>query len=202
METSNAVSRGAKEEVCNHGMIYAKFSSQNKIQYVEMVFDVWAVMHDLRVSSGLPDLPLVPNTLALACCNSSDIRVVVSAAHPHGLLYASTMWIEETGYTASDVEKLSLLDVVNITNPGPSKSRAPGSPGGAATIAAVRKAAAGCASMHSCSLLSHEGTLAQRFCMRLFPLVHSEEARDADFVLMIFSPLREVVSYMCIEEPV
>ena len=195
METTNAVSRGAKKEVCNYGMIYAKFSSQNKIQYMEMSFDVWAIMHDLRLSSGRHDMHFVPNTLALASCDAPDMRIVVSAIQPHNLLYASPTWIEQTGHSALKVEKLTVVDVVNIAYPG--KSKGQGSPGGNATLAAMRMVAAGCATMHQCTLQGPQ--LAARFSVRLFPLVHSEEARETDYVLLVFRPIRETVNYMCIE---
>jgi hypothetical protein len=55
LRTENAVRRGARYEVFKQGMLKATFSPQNKLTYLELIFDVMSFMQQLRRASGKND---------------------------------------------------------------------------------------------------------------------------------------------------
>jgi hypothetical protein len=55
MVTINAVENGSKNEIMKQGMIKATFSTQNKLVYLEHIFDVMSFMQQLRRASGKYD---------------------------------------------------------------------------------------------------------------------------------------------------
>jgi hypothetical protein len=55
MWTENAVDCGAMHECNKHGMLRARFSSQNRLVRIEQLFDVMAFMQQLRRASGRAD---------------------------------------------------------------------------------------------------------------------------------------------------
>jgi hypothetical protein len=55
MTTTNAVKKGSRYEITKNGMAKALFSTENKLVFVELAFDVMCFMQQLRRSSGKLD---------------------------------------------------------------------------------------------------------------------------------------------------
>merc|ERR1711957_803230 len=52
MTTSNATKCGAKTEISKQGMLCCKFNSAHRITGLELMFDIMALMLQLKLSSG------------------------------------------------------------------------------------------------------------------------------------------------------
>lgn len=63
MKTENAIECGSKCEVFSHGMLRARFSPQNRIKHLELVFDVMSFMQQLQRALGGEGFRVIPNTV-------------------------------------------------------------------------------------------------------------------------------------------
>lgn len=64
MRTENAVECGARCEVFNHGMLRASFAPDNRIEKLELVFDVMSFMQQLQRAVGDGEFRVIPNTVS------------------------------------------------------------------------------------------------------------------------------------------
>lgn len=63
MKTENAIECGSKCEVFSHGMLRARFSAENRIKHLELVFDVMSLMQQLQRAQGGEGFRVIPNTV-------------------------------------------------------------------------------------------------------------------------------------------
>eukprot|EP00638_Chattonella_subsalsa_P020194 CAMPEP_0117872960 /NCGR_PEP_ID=MMETSP0950-20121206/11410_1 /TAXON_ID=44440 /ORGANISM="Chattonella subsalsa, Strain CCMP2191" /LENGTH=696 /DNA_ID=CAMNT_0005725865 /DNA_START=34 /DNA_END=2124 /DNA_ORIENTATION=+ len=63
MKTKNAVSKGARAELELYGMLRCSFTKFNKLLVVELIFDVYSMLEQLKKCSGAANVPQIPNTL-------------------------------------------------------------------------------------------------------------------------------------------
>ena len=113
--SSDAVLCGALAECVMPGMLRAQFSSRNKLQSLEMVYDSMGFMQQLERANGNEGAAqIVPGSLEMALTPSStEARVITMAVSPFLIVNVNDLWTQTTGYTQMDVEGkpyLSLLD--------------------------------------------------------------------------------------------
>lgn len=63
MKTENATECGAQCEVFSHGILRARFSPENRIEKLELVFDVMSFMQQLQRAMGGGGFRVIPNTV-------------------------------------------------------------------------------------------------------------------------------------------
>ena len=122
MTTLNAVSLGAACEISKNGMLYAKFSSANKIVALEHMFDVMAFMLQLKsaISNSGPSSNSISDSSVSAASNSSGFKIIPNtvqtaqryydvpmlltlAERPYTMVQVNSLWEEMTGYKADGV---------------------------------------------------------------------------------------------------
>lgn len=103
MSTTNAVQCGAKMDIVKQGMLCCKFNANNKITSVELIFDVMALMLQLKQAAGADTFSVIPNTVQ-TCQRSFDKPMVMTLAEePYTIVQVNKLWEEMTGYKAEDV---------------------------------------------------------------------------------------------------
>ena len=127
MSTLNATQLGAGMEVSKQGMLCCKFNSAHRITGLELMFDVMALMLQMKQAAGSDSFSVIPNTVQ-ACQRSFDKPMVMTLAEgPYTIIQVNQLWENMTGYTAEDVvgktscsilqgpltEKSSLHDLMN-----------------------------------------------------------------------------------------
>lgn len=103
MTTTNAMRRGSRYEVTKNGMAKAIFSTNNKLLFVELSFDVMSFMQQLRRSSGKFDFLVIPNTPSLAMEETFEARMITEACSPHIITYVNQSFVELFGYIPDQV---------------------------------------------------------------------------------------------------
>ena len=103
MTTLNATQCGARMEVAKQGMLCCKFNSAHKITGLELMFDVMALMLQLKQAAGSNTFSVIPNTVQ-TCQRSFDNPMVMTLAEePYSIVQVNKLWEEMTGYKAEDV---------------------------------------------------------------------------------------------------
>jgi PAS domain S-box-containing protein len=103
MTTLNATQCGARMEVAKQGMLCCKFNSAHKIIGLELMFDVMALMLQLKQAAGSDTFSVIPNTVQ-TCQRSFDKPMVMTLAEePYTIVQVNKLWEEMTGYKAEDV---------------------------------------------------------------------------------------------------
>jgi PAS domain S-box-containing protein len=103
MSTVNAVQCGARMEVAKQGMLCCKFNSAHKIVGLELMFDVMALMLQLKQAAGSNTFSVIPNTVQ-TCQRSFDKPMVMTLAEePYTIVQVNKLWEEMTGYQAEEV---------------------------------------------------------------------------------------------------
>jgi PAS domain S-box-containing protein len=103
MTTLNATQCGAKMEVAKSGMLCCKFNSANKIIGLELMFDVMALMLQLKQAEGSDTFSVIPNTVQ-TCQRTFDKPMVMTLAEePYTIVQVNKLWEEMTGYKAEEV---------------------------------------------------------------------------------------------------
>eukprot|EP00934_Nitzschia_sp_Nitz4_P000491 Nitzschia sp. Nitz4//scaffold13_size275219//126816//129570//NITZ4_000872-RA/size275219-augustus-gene-0.232-mRNA-1//1//CDS//3329536008//491//frame0 len=112
MITTNAVKFGAKSELVKQGMLCCKFNDSHKIIGLELMFDVMALMLQLKQAAGSDSFSVVPNTVQ-TCQRSFDKPMVMTLAEePYTIVQVNKLWEEMTGYKAEDVVGKSSLRIL------------------------------------------------------------------------------------------
>ena len=132
--TTNATACGAACEIRVPGMLRCSFSHHNKVLSCEFMFDIMSLMQQLQCASTVPALeqqqsgagansvgalgagpagvpyvvPIVANTLPMACGASSEARAITTATAPFGLVHVNSAWVQLCGYGAEEVQGCSL----------------------------------------------------------------------------------------------
>jgi PAS domain S-box-containing protein len=103
MSTLNATQCGARMEVGKQGMLCCRFNSAHKITGVELMFDVMALMLQLKQAAGSETFSVIPNTVQ-TCQRSFDKPMVMTLAdEPYTIVQVNKLWEEMTGYKAEEV---------------------------------------------------------------------------------------------------
>lgn len=103
MSTLNATQCGARMEVAKQGMLCCKFNSAHKIIGLELMFDVMALMLQLKQAAGSDTFSVIPNTVQ-TCQRSFDKPMVMTLAEePYTIVQVNKLWEDMTGYKAEEV---------------------------------------------------------------------------------------------------
>ncbi|KAL3940266.1 MAG: hypothetical protein SGBAC_005160 [Bacillariaceae sp.] len=103
MSTLNATQCGARMEVGKQGMLCCRFNSAHKITGVELMFDVMALMLQLKQAAGSETFSVIPNTVQ-TCQRSFDKPMVMTLAdEPYTIVQVNKLWEDMTGYKAEEV---------------------------------------------------------------------------------------------------
>jgi len=103
MSTLNATQCGARMEIAKQGMLCCKFNSAHKIIGLELMFDVMALMLQLKQAAGSDTFSVIPNTVQ-TCQRSFDKPMVMTLAEePYTIVQVNKLWEDMTGYKADEV---------------------------------------------------------------------------------------------------
>jgi len=103
MQTLNATQCGARTEVSKQGMLCCKFNSAHKIVGLELMFDVMALMLQLKQAAGSETFSVIPNTVQ-TCQRSFDTpMVMILADEPYTIVQVNKLWEDMSGYKADEV---------------------------------------------------------------------------------------------------
>lgn len=103
MSTLNATQCGARMEVAKQGMLCCKFNSAHKIIGLELMFDVMALMLQLKQAAGSETFSVIPNTVQTCQRNFDKPMVMTLADEPYTIVQVNKLWEEMTGYQAEEV---------------------------------------------------------------------------------------------------
>ena len=109
MTTLNATQCGARMEIAKQGMLCCKFNSAHKIIGLELMFDVMALMLQLKQAAGSDTFSVIPNTVQ-TCQRTFDMPMAMTLAdEPYTIVQVNKLWEEMTGYKAEEVVGKSSL---------------------------------------------------------------------------------------------
>jgi PAS domain S-box-containing protein len=103
MTTLNATECGARMEVAKQGMLCCKFNTANKIVGLELMFDVMALMLQLKQAAGSETFSVIPNTVQTCQRSFGKPMVMTLADEPYTIVQVNKLWEEMTGYNAEEV---------------------------------------------------------------------------------------------------
>jgi PAS domain S-box-containing protein len=103
MTTLNATQCGARMEVAKQGMLCCKFNSAHKIIGLELMFDVMALMLQLKQAAGSDTFSVIPNTVQTCQRSFDKPMVMILAEEPYTIVQVNKLWEEMTGYRAEEV---------------------------------------------------------------------------------------------------
>jgi PAS domain S-box-containing protein len=103
MTTLNATQCGARMEVAKQGMLCCKFNSAHKIIGLELMFDVMALMLQLKQAAGSDTFSVIPNTVQTCQRSFDKPMVMILAEEPYTIVQVNKLWEEMTGYKAEEV---------------------------------------------------------------------------------------------------
>jgi hypothetical protein len=117
LRTRNAISCGALAECVIPGMLRVQFSSNNKLQSMELVFDAMGVMQQLdSANGGDVTAQVIPGSLEMALMHCQhEARVITEAKHPYCILHVNEAWTRLTRYTQVEVEGKHFLPLLEGT---------------------------------------------------------------------------------------
>mmetsp|Transcript_1668 Transcript_1668/g.4313 ORF Transcript_1668/g.4313 Transcript_1668/m.4313 type:complete len:568 (-) Transcript_1668:166-1869(-) len=103
MQTLNATQCGAQMEVSKQGMLCCKFNSAHKIVGLELMFDVMALMLQLKQAAGSDTFSVIPNTVQTCQRSFDSPMVMILADEPYTIVQVNKLWEEMSGYKAEEV---------------------------------------------------------------------------------------------------
>lgn len=103
MQTLNATQCGARMEVSKQGMLCCKFNSSHKIVGIELMFDVMALMLQLKQAAGSETFSVIPNTVQTCQRSFDSPMVMVLADEPYTIVQVNKLWEDMSGYKADEV---------------------------------------------------------------------------------------------------
>ncbi|KAL3923016.1 MAG: hypothetical protein SGILL_001895 [Bacillariaceae sp.] len=103
MTTLNATQCGARMEVSKQGMLCCKFNSAHKIVGLELMFDVMALMLQLKQAAGSDTFSVIPNTVQTCQRSFDKPMMMILAEEPYTIVQVNKLWEEMSGYKAEDV---------------------------------------------------------------------------------------------------
>jgi PAS domain-containing protein len=112
--SQDAVLCGALAECTMPGMLRASFSTRNKIQGVEMVYDAMGFMQQLERASGKEgSAHIIPGSLEMVLSpNTTDALIITLAEPPFLIVNVNELWTRMTGYTQMEVEGREYLSLI------------------------------------------------------------------------------------------
>jgi len=128
--TSDAVLCGACSECVMPGMLRAKFSTRNKLQSMELVYDAMGFMQQLERASGNEGTAqIIAGSLEMALDPlTSEARVITLAKAPYLIVNVNEVWTRITGYTQMEVEGTEYLKLLHGEGTVPEAMERPGKP--------------------------------------------------------------------------
>jgi len=116
--TKNAVLCGALADCVIPGMLRAKFSKNNKLLSMELVFDAMGFMQQLDSANGdESNAQTIPCSLEEALSPSpNEARVITEASPPYQIVHVNEEWTRMTQYSQVDVEGMPVLNVLQGAN--------------------------------------------------------------------------------------
>uniref|UniRef100_A0A6T9YEN6 BZIP domain-containing protein n=1 Tax=Pseudo-nitzschia arenysensis TaxID=697910 RepID=A0A6T9YEN6_9STRA len=103
MQTLNATKCGARMEVSKQGMLCCKFNSAHKIVGLELMFDVMALMLQLKQAAGSETFSVIPNTVQTCQRSFDSPMVMILADEPYTIVQVNKLWEDMSGYKAEEV---------------------------------------------------------------------------------------------------
>ncbi len=103
MQTLNATQCGARMEVSKQGMLCCKFNSAHKIVGLELMFDVMALMLQLKQAAGSDTFSVIPNTVQTCQRSFDSPMVMILADEPYTIVQVNKLWEDMSGYKAEEV---------------------------------------------------------------------------------------------------
>jgi len=103
MQTLNATQCGAQMEVSKQGMLCCKFNSAHKIVGLELMFDVMALMLQLKQAAGSDTFSVIPNTVQTCQRSFDSPMVMILADEPYTIVQVNKLWEDVSGYKADEV---------------------------------------------------------------------------------------------------
>ena len=103
MQTLNATQCGARMEVSKQGMLCCKFNSAHKIVGLELMFDVMALMLQLKQAAGSDTFSVIPNTVQTCQRSFDSPMVMILADEPYTIVQVNKLWEDMSGYKADEV---------------------------------------------------------------------------------------------------
>jgi len=103
MTTLNATQCGARNEVAKQGMLCCKFNSAHKIIGLELMFDVMALMLQLKQAAGSDTFSVIPNTVQTCQRSFDKPMMMILAEEPYTIVQVNKLWEDMSGYKAEDV---------------------------------------------------------------------------------------------------
>jgi len=103
MQTLNAIQCGARMEVSKQGMLCCKFNSAHKIVGLELMFDVMALMLQLKQAAGSDTFSVIPNTVQTCQRSFDSPMVMILADEPYTIVQVNKLWEDMSGYKADEV---------------------------------------------------------------------------------------------------
>jgi PAS domain S-box-containing protein len=103
MQTLNATQCGARMEVSKQGMLCCKFNSAHKIVGLELMFDVMALMLQLKQAAGSDTFSVIPNTVQTCQRSFDSPMVMIVADEPYTIIQVNKLWEDMSGYKADEV---------------------------------------------------------------------------------------------------
>jgi len=103
MTTENAAQCGARMEVTKQGMLCCKFNSAHKIIGLELMFDVMALMLQLKQAAGSDTFSVVPNTVQTCQRNFDMPMLMMLADEPYTIVQVNKLWENMSNYQAEQV---------------------------------------------------------------------------------------------------
>lgn len=103
MQTLNATQCGARMEVSKQGMLCCKFNSAHKIVGLELMFDVMALMLQLKQAAGSDTFSVIPNTVQTCQRSFDSPMVMIIADEPYTIVQVNKLWEDMSGYKADEV---------------------------------------------------------------------------------------------------
>jgi len=128
--SQDAVLCGALAECVMPGMLRAHFSTRNKLNSLEFVYDAMGFMQQLERASGNEGTAqIVPGSLEMALAPStSEARVITLAKSPFLIVNVNDVWTQTTGYTQMEVEGKEYLPLLEGEGTVRAASERPGKP--------------------------------------------------------------------------
>ena len=103
MQTLNATQCGSRMEVSKQGMLCCKFNSAHKIVGLELMFDVMALMLQLKQAAGSDTFSVIPNTVQTCQRTFDSPMVMILADEPYTIVQVNKLWEDMSGYKADEV---------------------------------------------------------------------------------------------------
>lgn len=128
--SKNAVLCGALADCVMPGMLRAKFSKNNKLHSLEMIYDAMGFMQQLdRANGGDITAQIIPGSLEMALMHCPhEARVITEATPPYSIVYVNESWTRLTKYSQLELEGRDLMSFLEGEDTDSQAGVRPGKP--------------------------------------------------------------------------